>query len=187
LLIVRDTTRIFKLEQMRKDFVANASHELRTPLTVISGYLEALEDAKDLPMSWKKAVTQMQQQAQRMTTLAKDLITLSNLETQDRDLQSETVYLAPLLAVLVEEAKRISGERAHQFTVNCPSHLALSGNPRELRSAFSNVIINAVNYSPAKSTVHIECEADATGLSVQVRDQGTGIDPKHIPRLTERF
>ena len=187
LLIIRDITRIFKLEQMRKDFVANASHELRTPLTVINGYLETLEDANDLPLPWKKAVNQMQQQTRRMTALASDLITLSNLETQDRDLHAETIFLAPLLGTIVEEAKSVSGERAHQFAVACSSDLALLGNPRELRSAFSNLIINAVNYSPANTTVKIECETDASGLLIHIRDQGLGIDPKHIPRITERF
>lgn len=188
LIVVRDVTRIFKLEQMRKDFVANVSHELRTPLTVIRGYLETLQDAEDLPPRWKKALDQMQQQSRRMASLTNDLITLSKLETDSREMHQETVALAPLLSIIADEAKAISGERGHSLTITGADKLALLGNPRELRSALSNLVVNAVNYSRPQTAIEIQCERDPTGAAiVRVRDQGSGIDAKHIPRLTERF
>jgi two-component system phosphate regulon sensor histidine kinase PhoR len=187
LIMVRDVTRIFKLEQMRKDFVANVSHELRTPLTVIRGYLETLEEANDLPTRWQKALAQMQQQTQRMAALTNDLITLSKLETDSRELHIESIDVAPLITSILDEAKAISGARGHKFTVIGANNLYLLGNARELRSAFSNLIVNAVNYSRPESTIEIICETDTSGAALHVRDQGSGIDPKHIPRLTERF
>lgn len=187
ILVVRDITQLFKLEQMRKDFVANVSHELRTPLTVIRGYLETLAGIEDLPAPWSKCLQQMEQQSQRMTGLINDLITLSNLETANRDTDSNHVQLAPLIAAVIADARTISGEREHKFILSDSDKLVLIGNERELRSALSNLVVNAVNYSPAGTTVEIICETNNDSANVLVRDQGIGIDPKHIPRLTERF
>ncbi len=187
LIMVRDVTRLYKLEQMRKDFVANVSHELRTPLTVIRGYVETLADTDDLPPHWRKALEQMQQQGQRMTGLINDLLTLSRLETDSRQTHSEKIDLPPFLNNIATDARAISGERNHSFTLTGTDKIALIGNELELRSALSNLIVNAVNYSPPATTITISCEADSNGAVIHVRDNGIGIDPKHIPRLTERF
>lgn len=187
LIVVRDVTRLYKLEQMRKDFVANVSHELRTPLTVIRGYVETLADTDDLPPRWRNALEQMQQQGQRMTGLINDLLTLSKLETDSRETHSEMVHLGPLLNTIIDDARTISGERKHTFTLSGADKLAVIGNERELRSAISNLVVNAVNYSPPATTIEISCEVDHNGAAIHVRDNGIGIDPKHIPRLTERF
>jgi two-component system phosphate regulon sensor histidine kinase PhoR len=188
LIVVRDVTRLYKLEQMRKDFVANVSHELRTPLTVIRGYVETLADTDDLPPRWSNALEQMQQQVQRMTGLINDLLTLSRLETDSRQTHSEKVQLTPLLNTIVDDARTVSGERNHTFTLSGSDRLALVGNERELRSALSNLVVNAVNYSPPATNIAIACETDSNGAAVvHIRDNGIGIDPRHIPRLTERF
>lgn len=187
LVIVRDITRLFKLEQMRKDFVANVSHELRTPLTVIRGYLETLADSPQLPGAWQKMVLQMEQQAQRMTLLINDLITLTKLETDQKEPAAEPIPLEPLIDSIIADARSLSGEQKHELLVRGDKDLALVGSERELRSAISNLVVNAINYSPAGSRIEILYQRELNGAAVTVRDQGIGIDPKHIPRITERF
>lgn len=188
LLIVRDVTRLYKLEQMRKDFVANVSHELRTPLTVILGYLETLDDSMSLDAQWKKPVQQMQQQASRMSTLINDLTMLSILETDDINKTQSTIKLLPLLQMIVDAAKTVSGDKNHHLTLECEANVAVIGNDRELHSAFSNLITNAVKYSPPEKDITIKVGKNFTGgLDVKVIDNGYGIEQHHIHRLTERF
>ena len=187
LVIVRDITRVFKLEQMRKDFVANVSHELRTPLTVIRGYIETLADSPQLPATWQKMVQQMEQQAQRMTLLINDLITLTKLETDQKEPAAAPIALAPMIDSVAADGRVLSGAQGHQIVAEGARDLALIGNERELRSAISNLVINAVNYSPPGSRIEILYDHQPDGAVVRVRDHGIGIDPKHIPRITERF
>lgn len=187
LVIARNMTRLANLERMRKDFVANVSHELRTPLTVLGGYLETMADASEMPPRWKPALEQMQDQAQRMTSLIKDLLMLSRIETEDRDAGQTAVRLRPLLEQTVADAKVLSGHREHRFTIDCKSDIQLLGMEQELRSAFANLVHNAVNYTPAGSKISVSVELSPLELIVKVNDNGEGIDAKHIPRLTERF
>jgi two-component system phosphate regulon sensor histidine kinase PhoR len=191
LLVVRDVTRIYKLEQMRKDFVANVSHELRTPLTVIRGYLETIEDSPDATIQnnqhLQKALDQMQQQASRMTTLINDLTMLSKLET-DRTTSETAVALKPLLEMICGEARTISGDKGHNLSIECEKDFLIIGNDRELHSAFSNLVTNAVKYSPPEKPVTISANINAKEeLVITVEDRGIGIEQKHISRLTERF
>jgi two-component system phosphate regulon sensor histidine kinase PhoR len=190
LLVIRDISRIYKLEQMRKDFVANVSHELRTPLTVIRGYLEVLEDnlSKDLQdHHLPKALQQMQQQSLRMTTLIDDLTMLSKLETDAINRTQEYVQLNHLLELVCDEARAISGDK-HPIALTCADNIQLLGNNRELHSAFSNLITNAVKYSPEGKTIDITVSDNlAHNLLVEIKDQGIGIEQQHISRLTERF
>lgn len=187
LVVVRDITRVFKLELMRKDFVANLSHELRTPLTVIKGYLETLGDSEQMPKNWQHPFLQMSQQTTRMNVLIQDLITLSKLETQEREPAREQVNLGDLLAGVVEDAKALSAERGHSFVLQGDLKTKMLGNAEELRSAFANLVVNAVNYSPQGGKIIVNVARSGHGVEVSVKDNGVGIDPKHIPRLTERF
>ncbi|MEO0443721.1 MAG: phosphate regulon sensor histidine kinase PhoR, partial [Pseudomonadota bacterium] len=191
LLVVRDISRIYKLEQMRKDFVANVSHELRTPLTVIRGYLETLADTQDLAQEnliWQKALAQMQNQAARMTTLINDLTMLSKLETDPANSLQQAVILKPLLEMICSEAQTVSGANKHSITLQCHPDLKLIGNDRELHSAFSNLVMNAIKYSPPEKPIRINASLNLAGmLQVEVEDEGVGIEPQHISRLTERF
>jgi two-component system phosphate regulon sensor histidine kinase PhoR len=188
LLIVRDVTRLYKLEQMRKDFVANVSHELRTPLTVISGYLETLEDSMSLDARWQKPVQQMQQQASRMTTLINDLTMLSILETEGLNKKQSSVQLLPLLQMIMDTAQSVSGDKNHELQLECDPTVAIIGNDRELHSAFSNLITNAIKYSPPEKQITVKVGKNFTGgVDVKVIDNGYGIERQHIHRLTERF
>lgn len=188
LLIVRDVSRLYKLEQMRKDFVANVSHELRTPLTVILGYLETLSDTQQVDDPWKKPVQQMQQQASRMTTLINDLTMLSKLETEENNKQPIHVNILPLLQMIVDEANTIHQQREIDITIECPQDWSIYGSEKELHSAFSNLIMNAVKYSPPKKPVFIKVSKNFVGgIDVKVIDNGYGIERQHIHRLTERF
>lgn len=186
LIVCRDISHLHQLEAMRQDFVANASHELRTPLTVISGYLETFIEYKEtLPARWGRALTQMHEQSMRMQNLINDLLVLSRLETSHTPDQDQ-VNVPTLLSALVSDAKSLSAEKQHIITLECED-VDLLGTEGELSSAFGNLIFNAVKYTPENGEIRIRWWQDTTGLHLEVKDNGLGIDPKHIPRLTERF
>ena len=188
LMVVRDVTRIHQLEQMRKDFVANVSHELRTPLTVITGYLETLLDnGDDLPPRWRRPLQQMQQQGGRMQALLHDLLLLAKLEATDYPSDNHPVAVDHLLQSIKSDAQALSGTRKHVITLEADAELRLKGSEPELRSAFSNLVFNAVKYTPDEGRVHIRWWEDGQGLHMSVKDSGIGIEAKHVPRLTERF
>lgn len=188
LLIVRDITRIFQLEQMRKDFVANVSHELRTPLTVITGYLETLLDnSEGINPRWLRALQQMQTQGVRMQTLLNDLLLLAKLEATDYPSDNQPVAVEPLLKVIRSDALALSGARKHSISVEAEPGLYLKGSEPELRSAFSNLVFNAVKYTPDNGRIVVRCWQDRKGAYVSVKDSGIGIEAQHISRLTERF
>ena len=172
---------------MRQDFIANVSHELRTPLTVISGYLETLADNNNLGPTWQKPLQQMQQQAQRMALLINDLLVLSKLETTGVGFNQKAISLVPLLQSIRNEAVALSGERKHEITLVSDGDVQLQGNEKELHSAFSNLVINAVKYTPAAGKITMRLWRDKQNCYFSVADNGPGIESKHIPRLTERF
>lgn len=184
LLVARDVTKLMHLEHIRRDFVANVSHELRTPLTVIHGYLEML-DPQEQP-DWAPILAEMRRQSQRMTQLVEDLLTLSRLESQD-SLNEEVVAMDSTLATLCREAEAL-GTGRHVVSVEDRAGVDLLGSPRELHSAFSNLVSNAVRYTPAGGSIDIVFELDGDGGAIlSVRDSGYGIPEAHLPRLTERF
>ncbi len=187
LVMARDVTRLFKLEQMRKDFVANVSHELRTPLTVIQGYVETLTDMPSTTPGMHKAFNQMDNQCKRMSILINDLITLSRLETDQREIYTTPVPIAPLIATIVQDARSLSGDKQHAIKVTGRPGLAILGNERELHSAISNLVVNAINYSNAGGSVFIDYDRNQFGATIRVRDTGIGIEQQHLARLTERF
>jgi len=188
LLLVRDVTRLHNLEQMRKDFVANVSHELKTPLTVLKGYLETLMDATPEEQTrLHRALKQMSQQSSRMEALVHDLLLLSRLENTQADTTQQAVLVHGMLQRMREDALSISSDKGHQIELDVPQDARVIGNPAELESAFGNLITNAVKYTPEKGQIRIRWWQDADGAHLSVNDNGIGIDPRHIPRLTERF
>ena len=187
LMLVRDVTRIYNLEQMRKDFVANVSHELRSPLTVIMGYLEEIEDDELLPINFRRPVEQMAQQASRMSGIVEDLLQLSRLEATPGAASGEPVAVAEMLELIARDARALS-EGAHRIVKQADPDLSVLGDWSELYSAFSNVAFNAVQHSPAGGTIRLQWVSDESGGAVlSVTDTGAGIDAIHLPRLTERF
>lgn len=184
LLVARDVSKLMRLEQMRRDFVANVSHELRTPLTVVHGYLDMLDPAEK--PDWAPMLTEMQRQSQRMTQLVEDLLMLSRLEAQEA-LPEETVSMAPMLSTLKREAEALS-QRRHTISVEDTAGVDLWGSTKELHSAFSNLVSNAIRYTPAGGRINIRFAAERDGgTRLSVQDTGYGIPAAHLPRITERF
>lgn len=187
LLVARDITRLTQLEQTRQNFVANASHELRTPLTVIRGYLETFLD-QDLPKPLMRGLSQMQQQARRMENLVQDLLLLSRLEATARQAATlKPVLIQSMISHIHEDAVTLSAERNHQFELQIDPQHDLLGIPAELQSALSNLVFNAVRYTPDEGQILIRWWADSKGGHFSVTDSGIGIEARHIPHLTERF
>jgi two-component system phosphate regulon sensor histidine kinase PhoR len=183
-LLARDISTLSRLEQVRRDFVANVSHELRTPLTVIHGYLELLDPAEVPELT--PVLGEMRMQSQRMRQIVEDLLTLSRLETGD-PLPDEEVAMVPLLETLRREAVALSGGR-HAVRVDAASEARLRGSIHHLHSAFSNLVSNAVRYTPSGGEIIIGWrQTDDGGAIFSVRDSGLGISAEHLARLTERF
>lgn len=189
LIVVRDITQLHNLEKIRQDFVANVSHELRTPLTVINGYVETLADNNTTP-SWNKPLQQMLQQAKRMSLLINDLLVLSKLETTEAGYNQKPINIEQLLSVIKSEAEVLSKEKQQVLTLICNNTtkpLIMQGNEKELHSAFSNLVTNAIKYTQAEGKISILLWQDKNYFYVSVSDNGPGIEAKHLPRLTERF
>ena len=185
LLLLRDVTERNRLSKMRRDFVANASHELRSPLTVISGYIDSIADAPDIPSDWAKPVQQMRGQARRMRKILGELLELSRLESAGDADTTDVVEVTTLF----EDAKTAFEGHADiaDIVINIESDIQLSGNPAEIETVIVNLLSNAVRYTPRDGQITLTLRADAKGADLIVEDTGEGIDQKYIPRLTERF
>lgn len=187
LLISRDITQWERVETIRRDFVANVSHELRTPLTVVNGFVENLQDMPDLSHEKiRRALDLMADQTKRMDSLVADLLTLSRLENEQSPLRAESIDMSELLQTVYQEGQMLSAGR-HQHSLDMTGPALMSGNYDELRSAFGNLVSNAVRYTPEGGTIRL-CWAMRGGQTIfSVQDSGIGIEAVHIPRLTERF
>ncbi len=188
LLLASDITLAEKVETMRRDFVANVSHELKSPLTVVAGFLETLTDG-EVKLDERRRqgyLEMMRDHTRRMQRLVEDLLTLSALESS-RGLEDETVVDVPaLLAELRDEAAALSAG-GHHIELRTEDPVLLLANAQELRSAFGNLVSNAVRYTPAGGNVRLSWKLRGTEAVFSVTDSGPGIEPRHIPRLTERF
>ncbi len=184
LIIIRDSTKIYRLEQVRSDFVANVSHELRTPLTVIHGYLELIDQVDNLEL--QNIIVEMQKQSSRMNNLVEDLLNLSRLESKS-ELTEEAINLPSLLNTLYQEAQALSQQK-HDITLACQFKGELLGSHKDIHSAFSNLVSNAIRYTPIGGKICIGVEYNPKGgIDFFVTDTGFGIPADHINRLTERF
>ncbi len=183
LLVVRDISTLLKLEQVRRDFVANVSHELRTPLTVIHGYLDLIEP-EDFPES-SGMILEMRRQSMRMTQIVEDLLTLSRLDAQEGQ-RDEPVSMSAMLSLLKREAEALSAGQ-HRIDIQLASQTDLIGSTKDLHSAFSNLVFNAVRYTPPGGSIDIAWRDLPDGACLSVSDTGQGIPPEHLPRITERF
>jgi two-component system, OmpR family, phosphate regulon sensor histidine kinase PhoR len=186
LLFIRDVSAGVRMEQVRRDFVGNVSHELRTPLTVITGYLGTLLGEKDsFNPRFIKPLRQMLQQAQRMENLLKDLLWLSRIESERGDHKHQAVNMAVLLDELQDELETSQPGRLIELDVATAK--TVYGDYRELHSAISNLVLNAIKYSPDESVVRVAWREVDGSCQLSVEDRGIGIDPAHFSRLTERF
>ncbi len=188
LLQARDITRLAQLETIRSDFVANVSHEMRTPLTVLHGYLESMLHSEDENLAeWNQIIEQMYQQSARMQSIVEDLLLISRLESEKGNHSVDQFDLRPLLTAIRDEAITLSGDQKHNVILEMEGDTSFTGVFSEIDSAFSNLVSNAVRYTPAGGDIHIRWWAGKDGPCFSVADAGIGIEPEHIPRLTERF
>src|SRR5258706_42918 len=186
LLLSQDVTGAARVEAMRRDFVANVSHELRTPLTVLAGFLETIQDLKLDAGRVRDYVGLMAPQAERMKHLIDDLLTLSALEHAPAPPDTERVALRPLLERMRAEAEALSAGK-HRVSLEMSGEHDLLGAESEIASAFVNLVSNAVRYTQAGGEIRLRWKSSDTGGEFSVEDSGIGIDPEHLPRLTERF
>ncbi|MDG0971081.1 MAG: phosphate regulon sensor histidine kinase PhoR [Porticoccaceae bacterium] len=185
-LVITDITKLKNLEQLRKEFVGNISHELRTPLTVMRGYIETLQDLPNNTATVETAFDQMSEQITRMQALADDLIMISRLEADNREPVLEAVNISDLLRDIVSEAQALSDGK-HSITLDCKEQTLVQAEASDIRSALSNIVFNAVRHNPDGASIAILVSDYQDFIDVSIRDDGVGIDPMEIPRLTERF
>jgi two-component system phosphate regulon sensor histidine kinase PhoR len=187
LLVARDVTELERVDAMRRDFVANVSHELRTPLTVVGGFVETLADMeKPSDADLKRYFALMLGHSRRMQRLLDDLLTLSKLECADQPPGEEQIPVPSLVQELGREAEQLSHGR-HRIDVEVASQAWLRGSLQEIHSAFSNLVSNAVRYTPEGGRITLRWAERDKGAAFSVTDTGEGIAAEHIPRLTERF
>jgi two-component system, OmpR family, phosphate regulon sensor histidine kinase PhoR len=187
LLVVRNITELYNLNQTRRDFVSNVSHELRTPLTVITGFLENLNDKEVLSFQRRPFVL-MLEQAERMNSIINDLLALSRLEMGQAASSEKPVKVPELLQKIVEQAKALADQKGgYDLHLEVDNELCLLGEESELQSAFSNLIFNAVIHTPPKTHIKVSWKREGQEARLCVEDSGPGIEQQHVPRLTERF
>ncbi len=187
ILVTHDRTDLVRTEKIRRDFVANASHELRTPLTVINGFLEVALAQPDLDRETRLAHLQMmKEQGQRMQALVEDMLTLTNLESNDYPLKREAFDAPELIDGILHAAQALSGGR-HTITLEMGGPQTLYGSADEIRTAFTNLVTNAIRYTPDGGSIRLSWKTADEGPRFSVTDTGIGIEAKHIPRLTQRF
>lgn len=188
-LIAQDMSQSARIYEMRRSFISNASHELRTPLTVILGYLETLSMHQSLPNECNAAIKSAEVQANRMKQLVEDLLTLSRLESTTSVVKdSEVIPVASLITDVVEESKLSTWFTNHEISTQLETDAMLKGDLQEIHSVISNLINNAVKHTEAGSTIKVIWKkSDDEGLQFIVEDNGQGIAPEHLERLTERF
>lgn len=188
LLLARDISKIQRLEEMRRDFVANVSHELKTPLTVVRGYVEMVQESEDtLAPHWQKAFHTIETQVSRMDRLVEQLLVLSRVENNLEDDNHQTIDLSRLILTIVEDVQWLNVDKQHTIKDDIAANIHIMGNEHELKSACLNLISNAIAYTPAKGSIHVSLANDSNKIRFSVKDNGPGIKPEHVNRLTERF
>ena len=187
LLLVQDVTDLQKADAMRRDFVANVSHEMRTPITVLMGFLETVQTLDLQKDQQDQYFELMMAQAQRMKSLVEDLLTLANLEANTLPASISVIKVETLMALLKNDAEALSQGR-HSISFESHSLMNLLGEEREIHSAFSNLVSNAIRYTPEVGSIKVSWSMNEQGQGeFAVEDSGPGIASEHLPRLTERF
>lgn len=188
MLLARDISQIYRLNNMRRDFVANVSHELKTPLTVVRGYVEMIQTSEaDFAPHWQKAFAAIDSQVSRMDRLVEQLLVLSKVEVNQDVEHLSAVKMPHIIRTLVEDSKWLNQEKQHQIIVNIDDSLDVSGVETELKSACANLISNAIAYTPPHGIITINWQCQHGTAVFSVVDNGLGIKASHLNRLTERF
>jgi len=187
LLLIQNVTDLQKADAMRRDFVANVSHEMRTPITVLMGFLETVQSLELAKEQRDQYFEMMMSQAQRMKSLVEDLLTLANLEANTQPAVTNVVKSETLMALLRNDAEALSKGK-HQFSFEIDSTQNILGDEREILSAFSNLVSNAIRYTPDGGKINVKWSVNHQGQGeFAVSDTGPGIASEHLSRLTERF
>ena len=187
LLISRDVTAQEKTDTMRRDFIANVSHELRTPLTVVGGFLETLSDTEGMVADGVRNYFDiMIDQTGRMRRIIEDLLTLSTIESNADAPEDTVIEMSSLLKMILNDAKGLSHGK-HKIHLEADKNLNILGSQEELLSAFSNLVSNAIRYTPERGDIFINWQLREEQAVFSVCDTGIGIEQQHIDRLTERF
>lgn len=187
MIIARDVSRLIKVNQMHTDFVANVSHELKTPLTVLRGYLEIMEESNALPEKFIKPLKQMNLQSIRMQLIVSDLLYLAKLEDSANINSHSPIDITLAVNTIIETIQPLIEEKSHTLEIDIDQSISLNGSATELHSAFSNLIANAINYTPNEGLINIRWYKDDSNVIFSVRDNGFGIAAQHISRVTQRF
>ncbi|TKB44492.1 phosphate regulon sensor histidine kinase PhoR [Thalassotalea mangrovi] len=188
LLLARDVSQSHRVEKMRRDFVANVSHELKTPLTVVRGYMEMIQEQTDeFSAHWARTFNTIEQQVTRMDRLVEQLLILSRVEV-NADLEVRAMINVPdLIAALIDDVQVLNKDKQHKLVFDIDESLGLKGNESELKSAFANLLVNAINYTPDGGEIKVSWQRLGKYCVYQVTDNGVGIREDDIKRLTERF
>jgi two-component system phosphate regulon sensor histidine kinase PhoR len=190
LLVLNDVTRLRRLESMRRDFVANVSHELRTPITSVKGFVETLlESPPEDPEDARRFLEIIHKQSERLNSIISDLLSLSRIE-QEADaaaINFGEARLADVLAAAVTACAAKTELRPDRVSVDCPPDLRALVNSPLIEQAVVNLVDNALKYSDPDTPVRVAAEQSDGAIVIKVEDRGRGIDPKHFPRLFERF
>ncbi len=187
LLMVRDVSQSSRLESMRRDFVANVSHELKTPLTVMRGYIELINDDENLPPHWQFSMSEINQQVDRMDRLVKQLLVLSKVEVAGIDDIENKVDMPMLIDGVVSDLSLILKKKKHKLKLNVNQDFGLYGLESEIKSACSNLLVNAINYTDDGGEITLSWFEQRGNWTLSVQDNGCGISVLDLPRLTERF
>ena len=187
MVIARDVSRLIKVNQMHSDFVANVSHELKTPLTVLRGYLEIMESNNSLPEKFVKPLEQMSLQSVRMQLIVSDLLYLAKLENNNSIPKHEPINVTHIVNTIIETIQPLIEEKHHKVELDIDYSIDIVGAQTELHSAFSNLISNAIKYTPENGLIRVHWRNDGDKATFTVRDNGLGIAPQHVDRLTQRF
>ena len=186
-IVAQDISRQHHLNETQRDFVANISHELRTPLTVITGLLEQLEPELANSRTGNRIGTILQKQTQRMRDLITDLLALTRIETAGDQAQDTLVPVEEMLETIIDEGRTLGRDSGHVLEAEIQPGFGLRGNASELRTAFTNLVVNAIRHTPNRAEIRVHWSADESGGRFSISDTGEGIPARHIPRLTERF
>lgn len=185
-MVLRDISKPIKLETIRTDFAANASHELRSPLTVIAGYIEMMLHDDSMPDNWKEPIKELGKQSERMKSVLSDLLVLFQLESEANQIDEEIIDIE----LIVNSSKNAAMKRSNppkSFKVDFPRPALIKGDEFRIQSVINNIVENALRYSDQKGEIEVSWNVDVNGGHLSIKDNGIGMEEKHLKRITERF